>query len=514
MDHKLISALLDSHSQEKGFTFPLALAMGLIMLLVGTTMMVRSKDDQVNAVIQKQTAQSLAVAEAGISQVVNHLAKHPEDILGWPQSTEWSDWKDIDPNEPNLGQYKFLFERDKNWPDAPPGVITLSVEGKVGDAKSAVRVKIPFDAKAATEEGPGLWVREDDGSGDPIDVPNDNQSINANVWIQGTSFDSSKIGEDNLERDSSGSIEIIYGNSSSSAPDAPYSLPDTVRDPNPIPIVTAKDPVDYPMPQLPSPPADAYSLPVLDLSDCYVRLPRRKAESNTDCSNVSGAFNGIGSDDTPTEGVYSYLIDSTALTGGDSIVLSNAQIRIDLPAADEKVVLFVRGNIALSGTSGPSDQTTLCQNASNISNNVSTYINSGPPSNLAIYGANGSTSWNDYKITSINPSDTTIISAFIYAPSVLVDVSQAEIRGAVWAKRFQSSNSPGNSSGCDIAVNQESVGKVHKTLTTSPDQAKVLPITSFKLLSNSEIMLPDPATPPPPTPPPPPPPPPPCCYDD
>ena len=509
MNQKFISALLDSHSQEKGFTFPMALGMGLIMLLVGTTMMVRSKDDQVNAVIQKQTAQSLAVAEGGISQVVNHLAKHPEDILGWPQSTEWSDWRDIDPNDPNLGQYKFMFERDKNWPDAPPGIITLSVEAKVGDAKSAVRVNIPFDAKASTEEGPGLWVREDDGSGDPIDVPNDNQSINANVWIQGTSFDSSKISEGNLERDSLGSIEIIYGDSSSSAPDAPYSLPDMVRDPNPIPIVTAKDPVNYPMPQLPSPPADAYSLPVLDLSDCYVRLPRRKAESNTDCSNVSGAFNGIGSDDTPTEGVYSYLIDSSGIEG-DSIVLSNAQIRIELPAADEKVVLFVRGNIALSGTSGPSNQTTLCQNAANISNTVSTYINSGPPSNLAIYGANGSTSWNSYKITSINPSDTTMISAFIYAPSADVDVSQAEIRGAVWAKRFKSSNSPGNSSGCDIAVNQESVGKVHKSLTTSPDQAKVLPITSFKTLPTSAFVSPPPATPPPSPPPPPPP----CCYDD
>ena len=488
MDNKLISALLGSHSQEKGFTLPLALAMGLIMLLVGTTMMVRSKDDQLNAVMQKQTAQSRAVAEGGISQIVNDLATHPEYILGWENQKNqdpkvWSDWKDIDPNDPNLGQYKFLFERDKDSPDAPPGIITLSVEGKVGDAKSAIRVNIPFEAKAATEGGPGLWVREDDGSGDPIDVPNNNQSINANVWIQGTSFDSSKIGESNLERDSSG-IKIIYGNSSSSDPIAPYSLPDTTRDPNPIPTVTAKDPTNYPMPQLPSPPADAYNLPVLDLSDCYVRLPRR-AGDNTDCSNVSGDFNGIGTDDTPTEGVYSYLIDSTAFTGGDSIVLNNAQIRIDPPTADEKVVLFVQGNITLSGTSedpNPPDQKTLCQNnndPSNPSNTVSTYINSSAPSNLEIYGANDS--------TNINLNDTTMISAFIYAPSALVEIYEAEIRGAVWAKKFKSSNNPDDASGCDIAVNQENVGKLHKSLIASPDQTKILPITSFKLLPPSEF---------------------------
>jgi len=55
-----------SRSQnEQGFAIPVAVGIGLITILVATTMMLRSQDDQVTALAQKQTAQSLGIAEGG-----------------------------------------------------------------------------------------------------------------------------------------------------------------------------------------------------------------------------------------------------------------------------------------------------------------------------------------------------------------------------------------------------------------------------------------------------------------
>lgn len=55
MDKKLKIALRRS-SSEQGFAIPIAVGMGLIMLLVGVTMIIKSQGDQVTASAQKNTA--------------------------------------------------------------------------------------------------------------------------------------------------------------------------------------------------------------------------------------------------------------------------------------------------------------------------------------------------------------------------------------------------------------------------------------------------------------------------
>lgn len=54
-------------SKESGFAIVIAVSLGLIMLLVGTTMVLRSQGDQVLSSKQKQTNESLAAAEKGIA---------------------------------------------------------------------------------------------------------------------------------------------------------------------------------------------------------------------------------------------------------------------------------------------------------------------------------------------------------------------------------------------------------------------------------------------------------------
>jgi hypothetical protein len=72
MHPKLKLALL-CRSNRQGFALPLAIGLGLIMILVGTLMVVRSGNDQVNAYQQKATAKVLGIGESGISRSISTL---------------------------------------------------------------------------------------------------------------------------------------------------------------------------------------------------------------------------------------------------------------------------------------------------------------------------------------------------------------------------------------------------------------------------------------------------------
>jgi hypothetical protein len=66
MNTRLKMALL-LHSGESGFAIVIAVSLGLIMILVGLTMTLRSQEDQSLSLTQKQTEQSLAIAEKGVA---------------------------------------------------------------------------------------------------------------------------------------------------------------------------------------------------------------------------------------------------------------------------------------------------------------------------------------------------------------------------------------------------------------------------------------------------------------
>ncbi|TAE57156.1 MAG: hypothetical protein EAZ76_05095 [Nostocales cyanobacterium] len=55
------------HSGESGFAIVIAVSLGLIMLMVGLTMMLRSQNDQTIASTQKQTEETVAIAEKGVA---------------------------------------------------------------------------------------------------------------------------------------------------------------------------------------------------------------------------------------------------------------------------------------------------------------------------------------------------------------------------------------------------------------------------------------------------------------
>ncbi|MFN9952152.1 MAG: hypothetical protein ACK55I_03565, partial [bacterium] len=72
--HTRLKMALLLHSRESGFAMVIAVSLGLIMILVGLTMTMRSQGDQITASQQKATDQALAAAEKGVAfyqQLIN-----------------------------------------------------------------------------------------------------------------------------------------------------------------------------------------------------------------------------------------------------------------------------------------------------------------------------------------------------------------------------------------------------------------------------------------------------------
>lgn len=95
-----------SAQSEAGFALPLVIGLGLLMTIVALTMIMRGKDDRVNASAQKASSNSLTSAEVGINRVINFLNLNRTIAMYPYRSTTSYDWEDII-NNPNL-QSKLL----------------------------------------------------------------------------------------------------------------------------------------------------------------------------------------------------------------------------------------------------------------------------------------------------------------------------------------------------------------------------------------------------------------------
>ena len=64
----LLKVLLQRRNRDEGFTLPMVIALGLVMILLGTTNIVKSSEENLNASIQNSSSDALAVAEVGIAK--------------------------------------------------------------------------------------------------------------------------------------------------------------------------------------------------------------------------------------------------------------------------------------------------------------------------------------------------------------------------------------------------------------------------------------------------------------
>lgn len=199
---------LKCRKSQAGFALPVAIGMGLIILLVGLTMLLRSQDSQVSAIAQKDTAKSLNAAETGVNEIRNlindyrELAEFPACDGVWdsnnlcPDGSSIKSWKNpgniantflgcvadnnsritnlakrtvwhaVDSTDDSQGEYRLIDY------DVASDTGTLTVQGRVNagqPSESVSQVAVQFRVFPSPSNLPGLWVR-DSATTDEIDA--------------------------------------------------------------------------------------------------------------------------------------------------------------------------------------------------------------------------------------------------------------------------------------------------------------------------------------------------------
>ena len=64
----LLKILLQRRARDEGFTLPMVIALGLVMVLLGAINIVKSSEENLNATIQNSSSDALAIAEVGVTK--------------------------------------------------------------------------------------------------------------------------------------------------------------------------------------------------------------------------------------------------------------------------------------------------------------------------------------------------------------------------------------------------------------------------------------------------------------
>jgi hypothetical protein len=389
---------------QAGFAVPLALGLGLVMIIVAASTIGRSQSDRNTTSFQKETNRALGVSEAGVVRVqafldrskllatknldkwVDTLDVLPSeqascsllDIIALKQQAEIfknHQWIDLDRKDLNKGRYQIV---DYQY-QAGAGVGKLTLAGEIdvynttkNSAKSTLTVEIPVSSEDAKISPPGLWAKT-------LKLTPSQQvtgQIRAVTCPQITATDPDGVtGVDRtniLEVETKPTGQIIAD---------PFTA----------------------IPQPKTAPTNAIKLDAIIKS---IDLPRT-------------------SDSPDSSGEYHYLVETDSASSGFSIKLKDTgHIKINLRKNDKKVNLYLKGNIDLGGGKITDAD--------------------GNMSSLRIYGGE--------QTIKLIIKDNASLNAFIHAPfadAQNIKSSSATpglITGAVWVKSWDSVSGKGNSS--------------------------------------------------------------------
>ncbi len=379
---------------------PLVLGLGLVMIIVASSIILRSQSDRSTTNLQRETNRALSVSEAGIIRVRSFLDRHK--LLATKNLNTWSNtidnlspvqascrsidpivakqqsllfkgtnWIDLDSGDSQKGRYRVVDYQYQN------GIGKLTITGAIdvynttqNTAKSTLTVNIPIGSEATSIAPPALWANTFN--------LHPNQQITGQ--IRATSCPQlPSIDPDGIAGVDTNNIALISGLPSGEIIGDPFTA----------------------MPSAKTAPSNAIALPAITTS---IRLPR---PSSIDLPDAHGE--------------YHYLVDIDNTTSNHSIKLQDLD-RIELNvAANQKVNLYLKGNIDFGGSQ------TINVNATNP--------------NLRIYGSP--------QTIKLTIKDNAAISAFIHAP--LADAKSIaaatpnpnrQIVGAVWVNSWDSATNP------------------------------------------------------------------------
>lgn len=373
-------------SQNQGFVLPMVVGLGLIMTLVGLTMIGRSSDDQITAISQTQSSQALIASETGVTQLMQFLNSvrvlAEQDLGQWETEYERtaaacqdssealtdytnSNWININNERDRFRVLDYQYTQDEDDPNLlGTGVLSIEAQANFNQnaAKSAVDVTIPV--KSDADGVPGLYVKSADLS---------NNQVDGDLLLHDcelTGIDTNNV---------SGEARA------------------------------------YPFAEFPP-------LPELPAEDNYQVIDSISAGSIGEDNNLTFPLDENDPYTTDEDGnkTYHYLIEAS---GGRSINLSggNRTIRIE---PGKKVTFYLQGDVELSGNAGMEH---ICDGVADCK-----------PTNFQVFGGDGA---NDTYANGITErfclSGSSSVDGFIFAPKANVAVdgggSGTGITGTVWA---------------------------------------------------------------------------------
>ena len=407
MNNKALQIYLKLFSLSKrgennqGFVLPMMIGLGLIMTLVGLTMIGRSSDEQMRSISQAQTAQALASAETGVTRVMNFLNNvRPlanRNLDEWEDKSEKLEEVAKDCDRDNiLNQYEKYSEREwieiNNGRDRfkvnnyqyleGEGLLSIEAQANFNQNPSSAALDVTIPVQPVEDGAPGLYVNKANLS---------NNQIIGDLLLHDCDLDSEDIDLDNISGDAKA--------------DPFAEFPD--------------------LPELPSDytTIDAIRNNSLDEEGEKV-FPLDKENDPQDA-----------------DGRYHYLIESQG-EGGNSISLNggNRTIRIE---PGKKVTFYLEGDVSFRGNARMLHS---CKDAAGETIEEECEIN---PTDFQVFGGDGQ--GNTYyggKTEEFCLSGYSRVQALIFAPKANVGVrgggenneedpeDNAGITGTVWANSW------------------------------------------------------------------------------
>ena len=398
---KNLKTIRKHKSTEEGFSLVMAAGFGLVMMMIGLTIVSRSiKDNSVSA-SQKITNRSLAAAESGVSAYLS-LLKNRSLLVG-TSSSNWTAaniasaqvWQDL-AGDSTKGQYKLLSYVAPN----AAGQAILRVQGRVNQRGTG---------NAATEDiSTGTTTIESIISVTSATSPGNPTGTFPGLWLTN--------GPNNSSRSYNQSFQA-YG-------------------------LTTNGSLSTFLPTLTIPnPNQAFDLlsvgannPQANMSDCLLTMPatssfRNSVDLATRINNGERLFpvtTGSTPDVADSDGIYRYFSGTIDVNGNNSIKFKSSA----------KVIVYLQGDLMPGGNLDITCDLSNCDAPSDLND-------------LVIYGykSNGQ--------LEINGNST--VQAFIIAPTYSASVRGGGngdgYKGVLWARSW--SEGSGGSNSNKLVVNQQ-----------------------------------------------------------
>jgi hypothetical protein len=396
---RIVCKLQRGSRAQAGFAVPLALGLGLVMIIVAASTIGRSQSDRNTTSSQKETNRALGISEAGVVRVQAFLDRYKllatKNLDKWAETLDSlpseqancslldrialkqqveilknSQWIDLDNKDLNKGRYQLVDYRYQ------AGVSKLTVAGAIdvynttkNSAKSTLTVEIPVGSEDAKVSPPGLWA----------------QTLKLTPSQQVT-----------------GHIRAV------TCPQITATDPDGLTGVNRTNIA-----------QVDAKPTGQI------IADPFTAIPQTKT-APTNAIKLDAIVKSIDlprTGDNPDNGEYHYLVDIDSVSSGFSIKLKDTgHVKINLRKDDKKVNLYLKGNIDLGGGKITDAD--------------------GNSSSLRIYGGE--------QTLKLIIKDNASINAFIHAPFAEAQNIKfstkplGRITGGVWVKSWDSVSGNGN----------------------------------------------------------------------